>query len=932
MDIVVAMILGGLLGLYMDGAYGALVGAMLAWLAMRLQKQSLDIGELRRELKAQRDLPTAAAAPQEAPAQSPAERSLPPTTAATLAPLPEPSAHAVASAGPALASTPRSARLEAEEAPLWCDTLPAPSSLRRVSNGLSGLGLPDALAPVMRWLAGMNAIVKVGVGVLFVGLAFLAKFANDHTNVPIEFRLAGIAAVAVALTVLGWRLRDRRPAYAQALQGGGVALLYLTLFAAFRFYGVLAVGAVFAAMVAVAVLAAALAVLQNARSLAVIGALGGFATPLLVSTGSGDAAALFSYYLLLDLGIAVVAWSRRWRSLVLVGFVFTFWVAGTWGAMKYRPEQYAMSQGFLIAFFLVFVAILLLPARRAAAPHESAGASEAGQRAKRHEVRIDGGLMFGLPAVVFVLQHGLMRDTEYGVALSALVLSAFYVGLAGYMRTRPRLRILFESSLSVGTVFLTLVIPFALDARTTAGAWALEGAGLVWLGFRQQHRLSRIFGYLLFLLAGGAMLVSLQRHGAPASWFDATVFNAILAGAASLAAAFFVQRHTRKSTAVAEAVLEPALIAWGALWLVVAAAWEIDTFVAGPLQPAAWLLFSSALAGVGATLCGRLDWPKVSYLAVAHMPLAALVVLTNPLSSGSPLDHGGWWSWPLAAAAHLWVLARCTPRWPVALADGTHVLGVVVLAAWGALEGRALTAGWGEPTSAWPWLGWMAAPAALLLWLAGPSAASRWPVSSCASAYRCSAAALLALGLLLWSVLANLVSNGSARPLPHLPLANPLDFGIGIALIAAVRWLRRKPAETGHPLVEKTVAHLSAAAGFLWLNAMLLRAFHHYGDVPYRVKSWTVSLPVHTGITLLWSVTALVLMWVAGRRGLRTPWMVGAALLVAILVKLLLVDFSGAGTVTRIVSFIGVGALMLVIGYVAPLPAAKNESHAAATA
>jgi uncharacterized membrane protein len=88
------------------------------------------------------------------------------------------------------------------------------------------------------------------------------------------------------------------------------------------------------------------------------------------------------------------------------------------------------------------------------------------------------------------------------------------------------------------------------------------------------------------------------------------------------------------------------------------------------------------------------------------------------------------------------------------------------------------------------------------------------------------------------------------------------------------------------------------------------------------------SLAVQTGITLLWTVTALAVMWASARRALRTPWLVGAALLAAVVLKLLLIDQSGTGTVTRIVSFIGVGVLMLVIGYVAPLPARREASHA----
>jgi uncharacterized membrane protein len=208
-----------------------------------------------------------------------------------------------------------------------------------------------------------------------VGLAFLAKYASEHAHLPIEYRLAAIGAAAIVLLGFGWRLRLSRPDYAQVLQGGAVAVLYLTLFVAFRFYNVIDAMPAFVMMVAVAALAAALAVLQDARSLAVVGALGGFATPLIVSTGSDNYVALFAYYFVLDLGIAAVAWSKTWRPLNLIGFAATFIVATAWGVLKYRPEDYATSQAFLIAFFLLFVVILVLPARRLgrAAPRRGRG-------------------------------------------------------------------------------------------------------------------------------------------------------------------------------------------------------------------------------------------------------------------------------------------------------------------------------------------------------------------------------------------------------------------------------------------------------------------------------------------------------------------------------------------------------------------------------
>ena len=921
----IAIVIGGVLGIaWGDGAFAGVLGALGGWLVVRSWQQQRRIGGLEQAL---------------AKLQQPSLRETPAGTkesiepAAPVAP-PPPSPAAQADTTDAGAASPKAA-------------VPRPTPPPRTPAAPR----PDPLAPIKAWLFGGNTIVKAGVGILFIGLAFLAKYASEHVHVPVEFRLAAIGGVALVLLAIGWRLRGKRAQYAQVLQGGAIAVLYLTLFAAFKFYGVLSVGPAFALMVVVAALAAALAVLQDARSLAVIGALGGFATPLLVSSGSGNYIALFSYYLVLDLGIALVAWHKTWRSLNLIGFIATFLVATAWGVLDYRPDRYASSQAFLIAFFVLFVAIMLMPVRRSAtAAAAAAGAASRNGLAQRADGWVNGSLLFGLPTITFALQYGLVRNTEYGVALSALVLAAFYVLLALALRSRPRFALPFEGTLAVGTVFLSLVIPFALDARSTAGAWALEGAGLVWLGWRQSRGISRAFGYGLLLLAGVAMLFGHERHGVPTQLFNAYLFSGLMAAAASLTAAYFVQRYAPRGRPVSEkasaafdgeAIAEPLLIGWGTLWLLAIADLQIDTFVAAPWRLAAWLAVISAIAALYVLLAWRRDWRTVSLPAIGHAPLLLLGVATAALwFDGGPLRHGGWWAWPLALAVHAWVLWRAAPLWPAPARTLAHALGVLVLAWLGALQGRAITAEWGDAGSAWAWLGWLAVPAVLLALLPRAGIAARWPVRDAKPAYQTIAAALLAAGALLWTLLANVASDGSARPLPHVPLANPLDLGIAFALVATLLWLR-SPGAAALSLPPAGRAALMAAAGFVWLNAMLVRGFHHYAGVPYRVDAWSESLAVQTGITLLWTITALVLMWIAARRAALVPaladsaraaWMVGAGLLAAVVLKLVIVDLSGSGTVTRIVSFIGVGVLMLVIGYVAPLPgkpARQEEPHAA---
>jgi uncharacterized membrane protein len=213
------------------------------------------------------------------------------------------------------------------------------------------------VAAARDWLLGGNTVARVGLLVLFVGVAFLLRYVAERTAVPIELRLAGVALGGVVFLVVGWRMRERRPGFAVTLQGGAIGILYLTAYAALRLYEVLPPVAAFAFMAALAALSAVLAVLQDARALAALGATGGFLAPLLVATGSGRIELLFSYYLVLNLGVLGVALFRAWRELNWIAFGFTFGVSGLWALQRYSPADYPVGQGFLAAFWLLFLAV-----------------------------------------------------------------------------------------------------------------------------------------------------------------------------------------------------------------------------------------------------------------------------------------------------------------------------------------------------------------------------------------------------------------------------------------------------------------------------------------------------------------------------------------------------------------------------------------------
>lgn len=113
-----------------------------------------------------------------------------------------------------------------------------------------------------------NLLVRIGGVILFFGLAFLVKYAAEHSVISMQMRLLGIAIIAVVLMVIGWRLRDREGAYGQVLQGLGIAMLYLVIYAASKFYALLSLDIAFALMLVVVLLGSVLAVKENALPLA----------------------------------------------------------------------------------------------------------------------------------------------------------------------------------------------------------------------------------------------------------------------------------------------------------------------------------------------------------------------------------------------------------------------------------------------------------------------------------------------------------------------------------------------------------------------------------------------------------------------------------------------------------------------------------------
>ncbi|MGF6771397.1 putative membrane protein [Paraburkholderia sp. GAS199] len=767
------------------------------------------------------------------------------------------------------------------------------------------------------WLVGGNTVVRVGIIVLFFGIAFLLKYAADNSLLPIELRLAGVALAATVLLALGWRIGERRQnqqAYGLVLQGGGVGALYLTVFAATRLYHLLPVAASLPMMIAVCALSAFLAVRQNAAALAFMGSAGGFLAPLLLSTGGGSHVLLFGYYALLNAGILAIAWFKAWRPLNLLGFVFTFSIGVLWGVTAYRPELFASTEPFLILFFLMYVGIALLYAVQR-------------ELALRHYV--DGTLMFGTPLVVIGLQAALMKGTEFGLAWSAVAFAAFYLAIAAWLRRdRARLQLLFEATLALAIIFATLAVPLAFTGPTTSATWAIEGAAIVWLGVRQRRLVAFGFGVLMQLGAAGAFVVGMVLPSGDAAALpvlNSAYIATVLIGVAGM---FTGWRLHGRSEARAWYPWMPALGAaaalWGLLWWIGGALNEIDVYTSRHVtgdrahaQIAAVALFALLTAWLAHGAARMLRWPLAQWPALALAPCLAWMTIGLYALNSAPLAGYGWLAAALVAVGAYVLLWRQEQDASERVLAPLHTLMFWTVGALAALEGF-----WGlrayVPEGAWSWSAWAYGFGVLLLLLAGVGQRLRWPVARYLRAYQLWAAAPLAALLLVWSV-ASVTSDGSAAPLVWLPLVNPLDVAQMLVFVACAVWLRRvRELDVRWP--SRAFEGVMLATLFLWFNALLLRTLHHGYDVPYRLDALSHSMLVQASVSVFWTLCALATMIWATRRARRFVWFAGGGLLAATVIKLFLFDLSHVTGIERIVSFIGIGVMLLLVGYFSPLP------------
>ncbi len=833
----------------------------------------------------------------------------------------------------------------------------------------------DEFNKTLQWLLGENALARVGAVILFIGLAFLAKYTIQSGFFPIEMRLSAIALSGLILLYVGFIKRDVMPQYALTLQGTGIAIFYLTLLASMRLYGLLGVQLTFVLLCLICIAGIYLALLQNSQALSFMSLVGGFAAPLLLSSGSGNYIILFSYYLFLNLSIVIIAYYKRWRALNLLGFIVTSLVGILWGMSRYHVDNYLVVQIFLILFYAIYLLTSLL--------YASHGSTTKSLTTIQTEQFIDYILIFGTPLIGFSLQYALMKPYEWGAAFSSLILTAVYTGLTYSLINAIRngnvvYRKLSDCLMAIAVSFLTLTIPLALEGKALILGWAVESVVLFWIGQRHHNPLSRLAGVSIYAMT----TLTLWLYPA-AGLFEipqTPFFNAhflyllLIAGIAGYFAYLllrnpFDSENTHENSNLTgflqtlrnaylrvENKLNPIFYFSGLILVIISYAQQIYgidhslflqpffhyAYVFHAATQHIYLLASGIIALLlvsiyfGKPLCPWHDATGYFIFPIMTYTLFSVLCLQYPATVLTGYGSIFWLTaFSMHYAALYWADHHATKMHATFLSlahiSNIYLLFVILGHTLFMYVHHSILQG-----TAWESATFLISAIAVLVTLtlmAPYQHLQRWPFKRYAETYFWSGTLPLVGITVFLTLYVMLTSSGNAAPLPFIPVINPADLCVLLGIFSIMLWfLTLKTQASLNPYVKEislTQARtLCAIAIFMWINSAWLRIVHHYVGVPWQMDLLFKHGVTQMGYTLLWSILALILMVAACRRAQRAVWLAGAGLLALTVVKLFLIDLANHGSLERIIAFITVGFIMLIIGYLSPIPPKDHSEEA----
>jgi len=368
-----------------------------------------------------------------------------------------------------------------------------------------------------------NWLLRIGIVILVMGGGFFLKYSVENGYLGPGGRVAMSILAGLFMLVVGARMLFKQyHLLGQGLMGGGIALLYFAVFAAANIHHMIGFLPAFALMAVVTLTASVLAVQYRSVLMAVLGIIGGYATPVMLSTGVPQLVALFSYVTLLGIGVLGISYKRNWRLLSWLAFIGTyglFFRAMNETGFQYFADNIWHVLPFLIGFFVLFSTTTFV------------FNLVSGNKSSLLEILglwINAGVFFATSYALVMRAY----DQKTAVAAITLGLTVFYVGHIYYfLMRRLRDRELLLSFTAIAAFFLTITLPLVISRQWITVSWAVQALVMLWIAGKLNSQFLRLISYLLYaIVLGRFCFVDLRtQYLAGSSFVDMPIREYLLA-------------------------------------------------------------------------------------------------------------------------------------------------------------------------------------------------------------------------------------------------------------------------------------------------------------------------------------------------------------------------------------------------------------------
>ena len=349
--------------------------------------------------------------------------------------------------------------------------------------------------PDLEKFIGENLVSKIGIAVLVLAIGFFVKYAIDNDWIGPAGRVGvGVICGGILIGIAHW-LRKQYKAFSSVLVGGGLAVLYCTIALAYHQYQLLSQTAAFIIMLVITAFSVLLSLLYDRQELAIIALVGGFITPFLVSNGKGNYVVLFTYLLILNGGLLVIAYNKVWRLLNILAFGFTALLYASWLlSLPYDAAAATYRGGWIFAsiFYLLFFVINIAYTLRSRKPFI----------ASDFIILLLNTCLYFAAGIYLIEQLGLDRYKGWFSA----GMGVFHLGATWFLFRRNNVdKNILYLLLGITLSFVSITAPLQLHGHYITLFWASEAVLLYWLFLKSKIRLIRLSSLIIFV----AMLISL---------------------------------------------------------------------------------------------------------------------------------------------------------------------------------------------------------------------------------------------------------------------------------------------------------------------------------------------------------------------------------------------------------------------------------------